>query len=291
VNHTLIATITGLFTAVAWGAGDWLTPRSKRQLSAWQINFAVNFVGALVMAVVLAVSSPHVPAAGQLLRIIGGSALICGGYVLFVRALTIGAVGIVVPLGSVYPMVTLVLSVIFLHQVFSTVQVLAIIIIMLGAVLLAYENKARGTALRAARLATLLTLAAVPLWGTGFFVLNPLVGHVAWQVMVGVLEFTGVVLAAVYLLVIYRNRVIGAVKETLANRIAVSAGLILTSGTIVLYLGAGRVGNIIVPIVISSLSPLISAGLGAVVDQERLGVIKRLGALIAVGGIVVLNLA
>jgi len=291
MNPTLIASVAGLVTAACFGAGDWLTPRSKKTLSAWQINFVVNAIGAAIFLVILAFSSPHWPDANQWVRIIGGSALISVGYAIFVKALTIGAVGIVVPLSSTYPLVTLLLSIVFLGQTFGQAKVLAMIIIVVGAGMLAYEKNHKGVPLQRLHQASIFTMVAVLLWGTGFFIINPIIPEVNWQILAASLDSVGLVLGSLILIVAYKRRALAAGGQGLANPVVQQASILLAIGTLALYAGASRAGSIIIPVVLSSLSPLVSSSLGAIVDHERLGPIKRLGALTAVAGVIILNVA
>jgi drug/metabolite transporter (DMT)-like permease len=291
MSATLVATAAGIVTAICWGVGDWLTPRSKAKLSAWQINFVVNLLGAIIFSIILILSSPHLPTGVQTLKIVGASALICIGYIVFVKALIIGAVGIVVPLSSTYPLVTLLLSIIFLNQIYTHMQIAAMAVIVLGAVLLAYEKNHQNLAMRTVYKASFLTLGAVLSWGLGFFVLNPLIPKVQWQVLLSFLDLSGLLIASVLMLVVYKGGTRLAVKQAVTNNTAVKVGLLMAIGTTALYMAAGHIGSIIIPAVLSSLSPLISAGLGAAIDKEQLGVLRRVGALVAVGGIVLLNVA
>ncbi len=223
------------------------------------------------------------------MKLVGASALIAVGYLLFVKALTIGAVGTVVPLSSIYPMLTLGLSIVFLHQVYRHLQIAAMVLIVFGAVLLAYEkNRHKEQAFELYK-ASIFTLAAVLMWGVGFFIINPLIPKVQWQVISGLLYLVCLSIAALLMLFVYKGSVWPAVIRTVTNRTMMLTSLLMAAGTIILYIGAGRVGNIIIPVVLSSLSPLLAAALGAVVDNEKLGFLKRAGAILAVGGIVLLN--
>lgn len=289
MSTTLTATLAGLVTAACFGAGDWLTPRSRRQLSAWQINFAVNVIGVTIYGVALCLVRPHWPAAPDMLRVAGGSLIISAGYVLFVKALTVGAVGVVVPLSSIYPLVTLLLSSVFLNQSFSHWQVLAMVVIVAGAVLLAYE-KGRQRSLHQ-HLSSILTLVAVGLWGTGFFIINPLLGRINWSILVATLDAGGTLLGFGLLMFVYRHRAVARAAGGLVDPTIQRASLLLAAGTIALYAGAGQAGNFIIPLVLSSLSPLVSSGLAATVDREVLGWAKRLGALVAVAGVIILNVS
>jgi drug/metabolite transporter (DMT)-like permease len=219
------------------------------------------------------------------------SIFISAGYLFFVRALTIGAIGVVVPLGGTYPIITLVLSVLILNDVFSVGQVIAMALIIAGSVFLAYEKNHQKLPLRQLHKANIFTILAVLIWGVGFFLLNPLFDKVDWQILLFMLDVSGLLIAALVMIFMYRQKTYEATKHVLADRTVWTAGSVLGSGTVALYLGAGKTGNVIIPAVITSLSPLLSSALEAYVDKKRLGLLKRAGAVLAVGGIVLLNIS
>jgi drug/metabolite transporter (DMT)-like permease len=270
---------------------DWLTPRSKHKLSFWQINLMVNLAGVICYLLLFVATLPHhMLAQDVFLKAFLGSALLCTGYVFFVKALTIGPVGVVVPLSNVYPLITLVLSIIFLNEVFTHLQIFAIVIILLGAILLAYEKNHQKLPLRSLHRANIFTLIAVIIWGLAYFVLNPLFTKDNWQIMLLILDATGVSIATILMIFAYKRKALEAAKNALSTGKAWLAGLLLVVGTAAIYWGAGQVGDVIVPTVISALSPLLAAGLEAVVDKKRLSLLKYAGALTAVAGIILINL-
>ncbi|MES2971701.1 MAG: EamA family transporter, partial [Patescibacteria group bacterium] len=75
----------------------------------------------------------------------------------------------------------------------------------------------------------------------------------------------------------------------LSHKIGLLSGLFLTTGSIAFFYSAGRVGNVLILIVIAACSPLVASLLSAIYDQEKLGYLKRVGAALAVIGIVLLN--
>jgi drug/metabolite transporter (DMT)-like permease len=278
--------------AICYGVGDWLTPRSRRELTPWQINFLVSLCGAVIAFLVFILSWPHHwPTADVWAEAIAYSAFVSAGYLFFVRALTVGAIGVVVPLSGVYPMITLALSVLILNDVFSAGQVVAAALIVAGSAFLAYQKNYRQLPLRELHKANISTIFAVLIWGVGFFLLNPLFDKVDWQILLLMLDGSGLLIAAIVMVFIYRQKAAREIQYVLADRTVWTAALLLGSGTVALYLGAGKTGNIIIPAVISSLSPLLSSALEAFVDRKRLGLLKRVGAVLAVGGIILLNLS
>jgi uncharacterized membrane protein len=61
-------------------------------------------------------------------------------------------------------------------------------------------------------------------------------------------------------------------------------------GSIAFYLGAGYSGSVVIPAVIASASPLVTSLMAHIKDKEKLSVYKRIGALVIVLGLMLLNL-
>jgi drug/metabolite transporter (DMT)-like permease len=291
MSDILIGTISGLGAGVMWGVADWLTPRNKDKLSFWQINLIINLAGVACYLALFLITLPHqMPSQEIMLKAVLGSVFLTSGYVFFVKALTLGPVAVVVPLSSIYPMVTLALSVIFLNAIFTGIQVVAMVTIIIGAVLLAYEKNYQRLPLRTLHRANYLTIMSVLLWGTAFFILNPLITKENWQVLLLILDSVGLIIAFTLLAIVYKSHFSKAAKQAVATKNTWIAGTLLVTGTAALYWGAGQIGDVIIPLVISSVSPLLAAGLEAVIDNKKLGILKYAGALAAVAGIVLLNL-
>ncbi len=101
-----------------------------------------------MLAVVL-FSEINAPTPEQILTLFVASILITLAYLVFIKALAKGAVGIIVPLANIYPLLTLLLSVIFMGSIFSGNQMLAMVTIVAGAVVLAYEKNHKKIPARA----------------------------------------------------------------------------------------------------------------------------------------------
>ncbi len=291
MSPTLIATIAGLTTALCWGTGDWLSAKSTKKLGAMQINFAVSIAAVIMTTILFLVSDISMPTQGQFVAIGAGGTLITLAYIFFVKALATGPVGVIVPLGNSYPLVTVGLSIVILSEVFSTMQVAAMVGIVLGAALLAYEKNRNNIPIRELHKDTLLAAAAAITWGVAFFILDPVVGKVSWQTMYIVIEIFMFPLSFALLAVTYKSKVFSAVKESASSKPALLAGAVGTLGFMAFYLGSDRAGSLIIPTVLSACGPLVASILGAVFDHEKLGTLKRAGAVLVVAGIIVLNIA
>jgi drug/metabolite transporter (DMT)-like permease len=291
LSPTLVATIAGLTTAVAWGTGDWLSAKSTRALGNVQINMGVSWMNLVVMAGLLTFADITVPPLHQLLAVMTTSLCATVAYLVFVRALRTGPVGIIVPLGNSYPLVTVGLSILILSQTFTAEQVLAMITIVAGAGILAYHKNTRNIPLMELHKDTALALIAAIIWGAGFFALNFVVGKASWQIISFFTELTGFCSAVVLMVVVYRSKVVAAAKETITYPITQIAGVAGAVGFLAIYIGSDRAGSAVIPTVLSGCGPLVASFLGAVVDHEKLGPLRRVGAVLVVIGIIVLNAA
>ncbi len=291
MNPTLIATLAGLTTAFCWGTGDWLSAKSTKKINPLEINFAVQTASLIMMGVLFLFSGVHIENSEQLLRIATSSILITSAYLIFVKALSSGIVGIVVPLGNIYPLFTIGLSIIFLSAHFSLVQLTAMIGIILGAALLAYEKNQRQIPIKELHKETILALMAAFIWGVAFFIISPVVKQVSWQTISIVGEVFAFSFALLLIIVRKPSRSLVAIKQSLQSGMALTVGVIGITGATALYLGSAHAGSIIIPTVLSAGGPLIASIWGAIIDKEKIGISKRAGAIIVVAGIIVLNLA
>lgn len=289
MTPVLAATIGGLVTALCWGTGDWLAARSSKKHDPFSINFAVQVVGLLIIAIIWTIYGFIMPAVEHLSVILAAAVFITAAYLFFIKALSTGSVGIVVPLGNSYPLLTLILSLVFLGSIFSGAQIFAMVSIVLGAVLLAYEKNHKKVPLKVLHRETLLALIAASFWGVAFFLLETVVNEVPWYMLVGLISLIMTFISVLLLLIINKSAPMAAVKKALANKTAVIAGVILAIGSVAYYVGSERAGSVIIPTVISAGGPLVASALGAVVDKERIGVYKRMGAVAIVAGIIILN--
>lgn len=291
MNATLVATAGGTVTALCWGAGDWLSARSAKHLSAQQVNLAVQPANTLVALAVFLFSDFQFPTPHQALTIMAGSILITLAYLLFVKALAYGPVGVIVPIGNSYPLVTILLSIFILSEAFSAGQVGAMIGIVAGAGVLAYQRNTHKIPVRELHKDTLLAAAAAITWGLAFFVQNTVVKDLSWQTLYVTSEAVATLTTTFLFVAMYRSRTLEAGKKALAYKPGLLAGVAGASGFIGLYLGAEKAGSLIIPTVLSACGPLVTSAMGAVIDHERLGVLKRVGAVMIVAGIIILNVS
>lgn len=290
MSDTLIATIGGSIALALWGTSDWLAGRLSKRYGAFEANFALQLPGVVIMLVVMLLSRQHLPPVDRTLIIILAGISFTAAYLCFLKALSRGHVGIVVPLANTFPIITILLSLIFLQSIFSSLQYLSMAIIIAGVVVLAFEKRDKSIPLRILHRETFFALGAAGLWGLGNFIQNIVIGDEPWQVIYGIINITMGVTALILLASTSGKGLVAKVKIAFTNKLGLIAGCITTSGSFGFYIGADKVKSVLIPSAIASAAPLMASFLGAIVDKEKLTLIKRAGAVLVVAGIIMLNI-
>ncbi|MBA3758648.1 DMT family transporter [Candidatus Saccharibacteria bacterium] len=290
MDEVLIATIGGVLTLIFWGTHDWLTSKSSKRFSGSEVNLAIQISGAFIMALILLISSESFPSAGHTLILMTASALFTIAYLCFIKALSSGEAGIVVPLGNTYPLITLLFTATFLTVNFTLKQILAMLVIIVGAMLLGVEKVNWRKTHQSFSREALLALMAALFWGIGFFIVNTVVDELSWESTLGVVSISMGVYALIISVVKSRNETSRAVHRLLENKIGLASGLVLTAGSIAFYVSAEESGSVLIPAVIAAGSPLVASLLATIFDKEKLILVKRIGAICVVTGVVLLNI-
>ncbi len=157
IAWTLGATlIWGLGTVAAKPGTDRLGPRTMGLGATLVEGIAFGLVGLFLPRTAL----PADPLFS--LSAVAAGALGAVGYLFFYEGMRVGSVGLVGTISAASPMLTVVLSVLFLRESLGPYQVLGIALIMFCILVLAYEPKRRSASRRAA---IALSLAGFFVWG------------------------------------------------------------------------------------------------------------------------------
>ncbi|HEX4774856.1 MAG TPA: DMT family transporter [Candidatus Saccharimonadales bacterium] len=291
MSVTFVATVCGIITAGGYGVGDWLTAKASKKTNKFDVNLAVQFFGTLILLPFLLTTHVRVPSFAQIGITLIISCCITTAYLLLIKALSIGSVGTVVPLSYGYPLPALLLSLIFLGTRFSGAQLVAMFCIIAGAIMLAYQKNQRQIPLRKLHEASLLAIISMLVYGVDFFLVGTLITKLPWQILDVSVSLFLAMTAFILVLVSNRRNRLSAIKRALTNKTTFYAGISFSVGSIVFYVGSHRAGNIIIPTVLSSCAPLVASLLGATFDKEKIGILKRIGAVVVVTGIIILNVA
>lgn len=286
----LIATIGGLIALTGWGFSDYFAGKAGQKGHVATTFFVIQFIGFVMLLPIILWYGIPFALDTSLLLVIASAASFTIAYLSFIKAMSIGPFGVAAPIGNSYPLITLLLVFIFFSIQLAMLQLLALLTITAGVIMLAVDSttfvrkKMRGSAV-------LFALVAMVFWGLAFALIEPLLETFTWYQLLFLLSvFTGL-----FSLIFYRitHKTLPS-WDTMKYRnipYAWNAGLLGVIGAVAFFIASDYIGSVVIPAVIASASPLVTSVMAYARDGERLSLYKRLGAVIVVLGLVLLNLA
>jgi drug/metabolite transporter (DMT)-like permease len=276
VNGLLLA----LGASLAWGVADFVGPWQGRTLGALRVMFWAQVAGltAVALAVLARGQTPH--SAAVLWAIPAAISGTLGLYAYY-RGMAIGAMAVVAPIAGASAIVPVVFGILTGDRP-KPVQYAGIVCALVGIMLASLEHQEGGQR----RMAAGVGLALLAAIGFGFY-FPPM--HAAgkadpfWASLIFRAASTLVVLAAV---AVRRPALrLGGWKLL----IVLGVGLGDTLGN-VLFAGAASQGGLeSLTSVLASLYPVVTVMLAAFVLHERIATVQRLGAVMALTGIVLIS--
>ncbi|HYM39112.1 MAG TPA: DMT family transporter [Thermoplasmata archaeon] len=159
-----------LGATVIWGFGTLAAKPSTDRLGPRTMGIGTVLIegGAFAVLGLFLARTPLPGDAWFAAAAVAAGALGAVGYLFFYEGMRVGTVGIVGTISAACPMLTVILSVVFLSETLGILQAVGIGLIMFCVLVLAYEPKHPSTSRRAA---VLLSLAGFFVWGIwGFLV-------------------------------------------------------------------------------------------------------------------------
>lgn len=279
----------GLLAALGWGLADFGGAVVARRLgSVWTVLLSQTCTAG-AMSLLLLAGGHSVGVLSPLIGWVALNALVgATAYALHYRALQLGPVAVVSPIGAAYALVGLVLAVALLGERPSALAVGGAIVTVVG-VMLASADLRRvldGTHERAPGL--LLALASALLFGVAGFILAWLSKQAGWVVGLWSSRVGQVVALGVVALVFGRDSVPAPVRGgAIAGALAVGLADLLGVG--MYAIGAER-GFVSIVVVASSVFPLIAVALSVLLLGERPVANQYVGVALVAGGLVLLGL-
>lgn len=291
MQDTYIATLFGIACLLFWGTGSWiLSNASKKSENAFETNLAVQLPTLLIMAIIalLAFDKIHI-SLEHLAYLFLAEFFFLAAFVLLIKALNKGPAGVVIPLENTYPLYVLVLSIIFLGQNFSPYQVVATILLIAGAGAIAFDHTHNFMQLKRLSADKELALLASIAFGLGNYFINIIISSENWQTLYVIGNLISVPLT--YLAAsLYSKNSFRAINYAIRDKTSLTCGFILTFGSLLFYIGGNIVGSVVLIIAVASAQPLVASVLGRIFNKEILAWHQRIGAVVVVLGILILNI-
>jgi len=242
------------------------------------------------MAVVLVLGEQGVDALTPNLGwVLLGGIVAAAAYASHYRALQLGPVSVVSPIGAAYALVGVALAVVLLGERLSAAELGGAVVTVLGVMLASADLRAllEGTHERAPGLP--LALLSALLFGVAGYILAWLSREVGWAVALWASRTTLVVALALPVALVGRRAVWSRVTPGVGIVGAVAVGMADLLGVATYAAGAER-GFVSVVIVASSVFPLIAVALSVLLLHERPVANQYVGVGLVVVGLLMLGL-
>lgn len=281
------AIICGLVSMIGYALANVSSQPLARRLGNAQIIYLRGLTVALVLAIASIPSVDRLDNFGYVLYALGLGLVGYLPLLAFTHGIKISRVGIISPIASTSPLVTVLLAFFILHSPLTGVQWLAVALVIFANISASVNLKN----LKESNIANLATgvpfaLMAAVGWGLFYFALvYPTRELGPW--LSAFLTELGVTLAAGIHLLISREKI--AYKEALKPGV-VGNGLAIVIGTIAFTVGISK-ANISIVAALSNSMAFLSFVLAAYFFKERLNRSEAVAAILMVAGVVLLTAA
>lgn len=273
-----MAALLSLLSALMWGTADFLGGLTARRRSAVAVYLGSQVFGfALLLLVVLVRGDWHAPL-GYLGWGIGLGVTGFVSMVAFYRALALGPMGLVSPLVAVAVVIPVIVG-ILAGESPSSLEIAGIAIAFVGVLL------ASGPELTGAESMKPLLYTGVAAVGFGFLYVGMARGS-EYSPSMTMLTFRTTSIVILLVLVAFTRSTGGVTRSDIP--ILAAIGIIDASANL-LFGVASTLGLLSTTSVISSLYPVMTAVLAAVVLRERLRPVQYAGVVVAMLGVVLLS--
>jgi drug/metabolite transporter (DMT)-like permease len=149
----------GLAAAVCWGCADVVAATSSRRVGPLHVALGLHILSLVALAAAVAAIGGFGEMSGEEVPIFVGLGVLGAlSYLMFYRALQIGPISIVSPIVSAYAAPLVVLAVLILDESLATGEIVAIVVVISGALLASADPRAIRATERIAVLGLVLAL-------------------------------------------------------------------------------------------------------------------------------------
>lgn len=277
---TAMAVLLALASALMWGASDFLGGAVSKRLRALEVYGLAQAFGLAVMVVLILVTGDLVHISDVWLPGVSAGLIGLVGMVAFYRSLAIGPMGVVSPIAALGVLVPLGYS-LLRGETPSGLAFLGIAAAVIGILLACGPELSSPQGMRPLILAA---IAAVS-FGTAFTLMAAGSEVSAGATMTVMRVTTVVVCAGVWIALRWRLQATKRDLPPIAAAGVLEAGANLTFGI------SSTLGLLSITSVLSSLYPVVTAVLAAIVFRERLRAVQYLGVAFAMVGVVMITAA
>jgi drug/metabolite transporter (DMT)-like permease len=282
--------IEGLVAALGWGIADFLGAVTGRRIgSLWTVIIAQTFTALAATLIVLFTGDSVRPVATLMGALFLNAVFSAAAYVTHYRALELGPVAVVSPIGATYALVGVVLAIAFLDERPSALTLTGGVITVVGVMLTSTDIRKLLAGTHGMPPGLPWAIASAIGFGVGGFYLAYLSRHLGW--VVGLWASRCAQLAGIGAVALVQRRALGARLPARAGiAAALGVGLADLVGVIGYSYGAS-VGLVTIVLVASAVFPLIAVALSVIYLGERPVANQYVGVALTATGLIVLGLS
>lgn len=280
--------IYGLSAALGWGLADFFGAFAGRRIGSLAAVMSGQVLSAAFMTVILVVSGESLaPLAPDVWLLALNGAFAAFAYVTHYRALELGPVAVVSPIGAGYAVVGVALSILIAGDRPSGLALTGAAIAVVGVTLVSTDLKKLREGIANHVPGLWWAVAAAISFGVAGFLLGWISQRAGW---VAGLWGSRVAQVAFYLpLVVVFRRQLRALRPGVGLWIALVAGAADILGVVSFSIGSTR-GLISIVLAASAVFPLVAITLSIAVFKERIVANQVAGIALVVGGLLLLGL-
>jgi drug/metabolite transporter (DMT)-like permease len=286
-----MGSIFALFSALFWGCADFLAAFASRKVGdkvavLWASVSGCIFSVIYFLFIFSSLDYTKIP--GHLSVLILISMLQATAYLSLYKALCEGKAGIVMPIIGSWSIITVILSLIFLHERLSLLQFIAFILIVSGVILLSFDIKeilhGKKIVVMKGIMAAFISMIS---FGLSFFLTTSVTKDLGWFLPVLLYRLIALVILVFYLRMFKKKEKL--LPERKYMKILIPIGIFDIGAFFAFSIGLfSSQASIVAPI--SSTSPLFTMILAYFFLKEKLTKIQIFGAVFALSGIVLSSL-
>jgi uncharacterized membrane protein len=280
--------IFGLSAALGWGLADFFGAIAGRRIGALGAVVSGQVLSALVITGVLVVSGESLaPLSGHGWILLLNGAAAAFAYATHYKALELGPVAVVSPIGAGYAVVGVVLAIVILDERPSPLALVGAAIAVLGVALVSTDLRKLRDGIKHHVPGLWWSIAAAIGFGVAGFLLGFLSQEAGW--------LPGVWGSRVAMLAFYAPMAVVLRRDLRRFHVGAGLGIALLAGAadllgVVSYAVGAEQGYISIVLAASAVFPLIAVALSVATFHERLVPNQYVGIALVVGGLLLLGL-
>lgn len=280
--------IFGLSAMVAWGLMDFLAVYTCKHLGNYKTLLWSQLFGFLLLMLAYFFFGAPIPIDSSLLILVIDGLAVLIGYVYFYKALENGLVSVASPISSMWAAVAVIMGAIILHERLSTLQIIAIVLVILGCALVSGDIKELfKIGERKLEVGVKEGLVAMLAWGSMVVFVTPIIREIGWFMPLFVARIATVV--SLFLFMKVRKIEMKFEPKKIFLVILILTGVMDVFGFIALNMGLSKYpASLITPI--TAAYPLVTAVLAYIFYKERLVLNQYIGILGIIAGLIILSL-